>query len=531
MDMLKDWRPGDTITAGDLQRMVEAVRELEVRTPALPMPVYGGGRTPECDGAQEWPWQVYLAPTADGVKLRVVPGEVLVALEGVYDPQYIQIGVRSVYAKLSQDNTSVQDVESLSRRVIVYLEMRGEVTVEPMSEDLMPDDSIDGDDYEVTSISDVSLRVTVSPAQDALRLWPLAVYDPAHAQPLTQLQWGLLSACELRGVCGLDDQPVPPTDRGDAEAWGAAGHSDGMAVLAEVNAYGMVGETFEGALHACMDKDGAFEFYLGEKEQDDREDSPPGDSPGGGVLQPWTPDDDDDDDDDSGGGGGGGGGDNDAPEPTPRPPGVTRVKYGYVAGEGFASCDLMQVGDKLMWVLTLDPGYLCTACANLTCKGTVVYTAGGAASGVLAAIDMGLQGARATASGVICTGSTGLVFHGTNNVDTSCKQTTVTVTYKCSPAWEQARTWHLSPDELHEAGKYVLRDVGTTYSNPFIRANQWYRFRVDKEMFAKHAQQYFRAQLSQVQLSDTATSDSGDASVKGQLGGSMLSISVELTLS
>lgn len=532
VELLHDWKPGDTVQADELNALCEAVRQVEARLMSAQAGGTHGGVRVEGDGVVEMPWQVYAVQGGDGLELRVVPGEVLCGMYAVPPGEGggIQYGYRYGYMTLPETATKVETGGvDMTQRQTVWLELRGSVEVDELDASEIPDGYAmeeDGWRHDVTRLVEPALRVTMSPEPSSLRWWALAVWEPGHVQPLTQLQWGTLSALELRGLLDMEGRVVEPSDSPEAR-WGTKGHEQGMAAMCDISGTGMFGETFDGKLWACLDYEGAMEFYLGEREWVTQGG---GDDGGGGdgvvkvpvgddevviedkedMSNPWDepmPDDPAPDE----------------PDPKPRPGTPTNVKYGYVAGEGFASCELMIVDGEEKWVLELDAAYLASVCADLQARGNVTIKGSGSTPAWRAAIDMGLGGCSASATGCGLAGMAGLCFHGTNSVDTSKKTETVKVTYKCSPQWMQAKRWILSPKQLAEAGSYVSMEAGT-YKDAFVSARYWYRFRIDKAKFRKHAEAYFKSGMGKVQVSASAESSSGASMVHGTLGGSMLAL-------
>ena len=552
---LRDWQPGDVVTAVDMQALADTVAMLEADADTR-----GGAARGACrrvsDGPQGWPWQVVALHGAEGYELRVLPGKVLAGLRmtgsgaGLGDEE-----VAYTYLELpaTEGADVVQDYDATKDVATVYLELTGRVvrrylTCGDMVEaglmddphGLMTDaDKAEKTGHEVVTLEDAALRVTCAPVDDALRIWPLAVVTKAHAQPVTQLLWGDLSALECRGVARTDGKPVWPSDRSAAAAWGTTAHAAGMDAVAPVE-FSTAAESIEGTLHACMDEDGALEFYLGEygaggsggsageeeeetevpeeeepemgdpEEEDPEEDMPPPPGP----YTPPTP----------------------APSPAPSPVpggGITRVPYGYVAGEGFLSCELIKAADgQLYWELELDPDYLAKVCAGLSVPVTVTYKAGGTQQGTQAVVEMGLGECAASATGMLLRGTAQLVFHGTNNVDASKKSATVRVNYVASPVWQQVRKWYLSPKKVHKAGAYVRLEKANNGWQPggFVEARVWYRFSIKKAVFRKNALAYLQKEMAAIAVGGEAVSTSADSSVRAVLSGNMTAPVYEMTL-
>ncbi len=530
VELLHDWKQGDPVRADELNALCDAVRQVEERLMNAQSRCDHGGLRIEPEGEAEIPWQVYLVRQDGKRELHVVPGDVLVGLYAIppAPDEGIQYGSRYAYITLREGAEVVEGMTKWNERQVIYLELTGFVEVEVLDGTLLPDDvtmESAGWTHDVTQLREPTLRVTVEPADGALRVWPLAVWDPEHEQPLTQLQWGTLSALELRVLVDSSGQVVIPADSSGQEAWGGEGHEQDMAIMDEINAAGLVGETFTGKLYASIAADGAMELYLGSRDFVIEGGGDSGGDSGGRVhigvtdviiedegditTDPWDypPEPDEPEPDD--------------PDPQPLPGVPPPVRYGYVAGEGFESCELMMVNGEEMWVLTLNPTYLASICADLECKGTVTFNGSGSTGAWLAAIDMGLGSCSATATGSGVSGSAGLLFHGTNSVNTSKKTETITVTYKCSPQWVQNKRWFLSTKKLSDAGAYVIMEAGT-YDEGFVNARHWYRVRIDKAKFRKHAAAHYRIKMGKVQVSASGESTSGESSVSGELSGSMI---------
>lgn len=526
---LRDWQPGDIVTADDMQALADTVAMLEsAGTTGGAAP--GGSCRRVTDGPQGWPWQVVALHGEGQYELRVVPGKVLAGVrmtgfgaglgDEVLEYSYLELPAAEG-ADVVQDYDATKDVAT------VYLELTGRVVRRYLTwgdmgdagfvnnSGMMTDDErAEKTGHEVVRLEDAALRVTCAPVDDALRIWPLAVVTKEHKQAVTQLLWGDLSALECRGVADAGGELVWPGDRTQAAAWGEAEHAQGMAVVAPVE-FSTDVERIEGELYGCLDADGALEFYLGQYTEPGEIDDPPTDDP------PWEEEDEEEDgddtppgpfsppggDDDDGGGGGGG---------------ITRVRYGYVAGEGFLSCDLVRAGNgKLYWQLVLAPDYLSRICANLPCPATVTVQGDGVQVGVLSDVEMGLGTVTVTATGMILRGTVALEFGGLDGDDVSTKKVTRKVTYKGNPVWSQPRTWYLTPNKVHAAGRYVMLDKAANGYSPggFVEAQQWYRFRVDKAAFLRAARNEFKKALGAIPVQDSQVDTSYDSCVVGTLTG------------
>ncbi len=529
---LRDWQPGDIVTADDMQALADTVAMLESAGPTGGA-AGGGSCRRVTDGPQGWPWQVIAQPGKKGYDLYVVPGKVLagVRLTGLGDG----LGEEEVaYTCLELDPLSrgwppvADDYDATQPVATVYLELTGTVERRYLTVGDMLDAGIYDDPYgmmtdadkarktrhEVVTLKDAYLRVTCAPVDTALRIWPLAVVNKEHKQPVTQLQWGDLSALECRGVAvdAAGGDVLWPTPWENGAAWGTTAHAQGMACVTQIE-FSTDVERIEGELYGRLDADGSLEFYLGEYTEPGETDDPPPDDP------PWEEEDEEDDEDDTPPGpfyppgdddGGGGGG------------GITRVRYGYVAGEGFLSCDLVRAGNgKLYWQLVLDPDYLSRICANLPCPATVTVQGDGTQAAGSINIEMGLGEVSISATGMMLRGTAAFVFAGHDHDDVRTKRVTRKVTYKGSPVWSQPRTWYLTPNKVHQAGRYVILDKAANGYSPggFVEARQWYRFRVNKATFTRAARNEFKKALGAIKVQDSQVATSSDSSVVGTLTG------------
>lgn len=534
---LRDWQPGDVVTAADLQALADAVAMLEAAAP-------GGGAVAreagqcrvENDGPVGLPWQVYVAPAADGMQLQAVPGRVLCGY-GMRQITLNEMDSLPDFVTLAADAATVEDFEmpAAGEHVVVWLELTGRTVVRRLT----GDDATTGlpmDGYQHTELRDASLRLTCKPVDDALRVWPLAVFTPGYEQPVTQLLWGDLSALECRGLVDANGVPVWPARRSDAAAWGTDEHRTGMATLAPVD-FSTPRESVTGTASGCLDEDGALELYLGAWFDDSGEggNGNGGGGGGGGGGNEWTDPDEPGDEDP----------DDDVPPDGPYvpvgpdvppdgpTPSDTVVKYGYIAGEGFARCQLVRAGDgKLYWELELDGGYLAQVCAGIKAAATVTFHADGTQVGTHSAVEMGLGECRLTATGLGMTGTAGLEFGGLDGQDVSKKNSTLRLNYTAAPSWTQTRTWYLSPEKIHKAGDYVRLEEAKNGFQPFgfVKAMKWWRFSVNGAAFRAAAEGYFRAQLGKVSVSDSDVSTSYDSTVTGELTGSLISANFNIIL-
>ena len=544
---LRDWQPGDIVTADDMQALADTVAMLEADADTRGGAARGASRRIS-DGPQGWPWQVIALHGEDKYELRVVPGKVLAGTRMTGYGEALGEEVAYTYLELpaTEGADVVQDYDATKEVSTVYLELTGRVARRHLTKGELIEAGLIDDPYgmmteadkaqhsghEVVTLEDTTLRVTCAPVDTALRIWPLAVVNKTHTQPVTQLTWGDLSALECRGVARLDGKPVWPSDRSGAAAWGTTAHADGMDTVAAVE-FSTAVESIKGALKACMDEDGALEFYLGQYTTGGSGSDDTG-LDGSGDNEPWT---DDQEGDESGG-------DEPppgpyyppTPEPTPGPtpgPSVTKVRYGYIAGEGFLRCELIKASDdQLYWELELDPGFLASACAAMEAPVTVSYRAGGTQEGTKATVEMGLGACTASATGMLLRGTAQLVFHGTNEVDASKKIATAKANYTATPTWQQGAKWYLSPKHIHKAGAYVTLEKANNGWQPggFVEASAWYRFSIKKEAFRKNALACLKTELAAISVSGETVSTSADSSVRAVLSGTLTAPVYTMTL-
>lgn len=496
---LKDWKPGDRVTADDMNALVDAVMELEAR--AVPQgATQGGQRRPAAESPDAWPWQVYAVATEEGPELHAVPGAVLVGFTEADGAQFLELPA-DADGKVAGFSPADAD------EAVVYLALTGSVTCSE------PKDG-PAANYPMQSVTAAELRLvlTCTPPAGALRLWPLAVYTKGAKQPLTQLQWGELSALEVRGLADESGQPVLPASRADAAAWGDEGHRSGMATMCSGG-----GAT----LSACLDEDAAVEFYLGAYDDGSGGDDP---DPDPDPLpdepdpepDPWPVPDPQPE----------------PPDPDPDPDRPTRVRYGYVAGEGFLRCDLVRLQDgKLYWELVQDPDFLAQICRGLKAPAQVTYTANGSSAGTRATVEMGLGTTAAACTGQQMSSTAQLVFHGTNATDASKKVEVRKFVWTASPVWQQPQTWYLSPTQLAKAGRFVQMDKGKPTSPGFVQAQVWHRIRIDKAAFRAAAQAEWQRALSVTVLTGHETSVSADTRVTADLYGTALQMRFSMVLS
>ncbi len=517
---LRDWQPGDFVTAADLQALADSVAMLEAAAPGGGGAMRGGGVLRVSDGPVEMPWQVYTEVTQEGIRLRVIPGEVIV---GVRDADTSEVRTATL-----ADGANVVEDFTPGEACTVWLELTGTVSVTRVTTQGMAGDTYNAR-FQRARLENPALRVTCAPADDALRVWALAAYTPTHEQRVTQLTWGDLSVLECRGMIDEAGGVVWPQDRSAAASWTEEAHRTGMATMCGVDASHSA-ESITGTLSGCIDMDGAVEFFMGPSQEEEIDPDPvnpwPDDPP---VVEPPDPDEPDPDDpyepvhpDPPG---------PDDPEPEDVDP--IYVEFGYVAGEGFESCRLVNnaAGTNVSWKLVLDTAYLADVLSDIKAEGQVAFSAGGSSPGVWATVSMGLGDCLAAASGTSASGSAGLRFQGQVG-DASTKVASIRITYTASPRWSPAQTtWLLPADTLHEAGNYVIREPGNYAGNPFVEANHWYRFKINKSLLRIHAQDYFRSQLASISVSDSDSDTSSDSTVTATLSGTILNPIFSLTLS
>ena len=541
---MKDWQQGDVVTAADLQELTDAVSLLENMGRQLPQGSNAGaGVRRECDGPVEWPWQVLARPAAAGMELYVVPGRVLVGGNYEFTNTDGEVTGGFDYVSMAGNVVPVPGFDATQTEPqMVYLQLWGEVEVRqlqygecwpPAEDEEEAEFNTDLQGQQQVLLKNARLELACAPVASSLleqagllRVWPLAIYTPGHEQPVNQLQWGELSACECRGLVDSWGAVVWPAERGEAAGWGTDGHGSGMATLAEAD-FSTPRETITGPLLGCIDTDGAVEFYLGVHEAP----LPDGPEP---PVDPEEPTLEDEEEEDDGGGGdddGGGGGDGEGDEDLP-PDAKVAVQIGYEAGDGFSSCTLVRRAGGYFWKLELDPDFVRAAVQGLPVPATMTLAANGSQVGVKATVEMGLGSTAATAGGTAATGTAQLVFHGTNAVDASTKTRTHRFNYSVSLALEvPKRTWYLSPRQLSTAGSWVKLVRSNGASNFNVQAQEWWIWHVDRERFRQAGVNQMKIELAKRGLSDSDSSSSADSTVTGTLSGTALAIRAEATLS
>lgn len=540
---LKDWQQGDVVTAADLQELTDAVSLLEnMGSRGCQGSNAGTGVRRECDGPVEWPWQVLARPAAAGMELYVVPGRVMVGGNYEFTNTAGEVVGGFNYVTMAGNVVPVPGFDATQTEPqMVYLQLWGEIEVRqlqygecwpPAEDEETAEFNTELQGLQQALLKNARLELACVPVASSLleqagllRVWPLAIYTPGHEQPVNQLQWGDLSACECRGLVDSWGAVVWPAERGEAAAWGTDGHGSGMATLAEAD-FSTPRETITGPLMGCIDTDGAVEFYLGVHEA----------PPWPGPEPPVDPEDptleDLEDDDDGGGGGGGGDGDDGDDEEETGPDQKIAVKIGYEAGDGFRSCTLVRRAGGYFWKLVLDPDFVRAAVQGLPVPAQLTFAANGSQVGVKATVEMGLGSTAATAGGTAATGTAQLVFHGTNAVDASTKTRTHRFNYSVSLALEvPEKTWYLSPRTASSAGSWVKKTQSNGASNFNVRASEWWTWSVDSEKFRQAAVNQMKIELAKRTLSDSDSSTSADSTVTGTLSGTPLAIRAEATLS
>lgn len=525
---LRDWQPGDIVTADDMQALADTVAMLESAG-------HTGGAAPggRCrqvtDGPQGWPWQVIALHGEDKYELRVLPGKVLAGCRMTgHGAGLGEEEVAYTYLELpaTEGADVVQDYDATKDVATVYLELTGRVVRryltwgDMLAAGLMDDpygmmtdaEKAQKTGHEVVTLEGATLRVTCAPADTALRIWPLAVVSKAHAQPVTQLTWGDLSALECRGIARTDGKPVWPSDRTQAAAWGTTAHADGMDAVAPVE-FSTAVESIEGTLRACMDEDGALEFYLGEyKAQDDNSEL---DSEIPDDYDPETETTDDDYTPPSGG-------ESEDDEELPPEKNVV-VRYGYEAGEGFTSCTLVRKGGKLYWKLLLDSAGWNERLKNFKVPAQVTLKASGSqlAAGEVT-VGMGLKSTSVVA-GAHLQATAVLEFAGTDGDDVSWKSDTKQFAYQLEWPGKAVKkyVWYLSPSALSSAAGWVKMMPSNGMSVFNVTASQWYIFSIDFEKWGQYRVEALRKALAEVRLQASVTQTSEDTTITATLSGNL----------
>lgn len=529
---LRDWQPGDIVTADDMQALADTVAMLESAGPtggAAP----GGSCRRVTDGPQGWPWQVVALHGEDKYELRVVPGKVLAGIRTTgYGEGLGEEEVAYTYLELPaiEGADVVQDYDATKDAATVYLELTGRVARryltwgDMLAAGLMDDpygmitdaDKARKTGHEVVTLEDAALRVTCAPVDTALRIWPLAVVNKEHKQPVTQLQWGDLSALECRGVAVdvAGGDVLWPTPWENGAAWGTTAHAQGMICVTQIE-FSTDVERIEGELYGCLDTDGSLEFYLGEYNNKAQDDNSELDSEIPDDYDPETETTDDDYTPPSGG-------ESEDDEELP-PDESVLVRYGYEAGEGFTSCTLVRKGGKLYWKLLLDSADWNERLKNFKVPAQVTLKASGsqpAAGGVTVA--MGLKSTSVVA-GAHLQATAVLEFAGTDNDDVSWKSDTKGFAYQLEWPGKAVKkyVWYLSPSVLSSAAGWVKMMPSNGASVFNVTASQWYIFSIDFEKWEKYRVEALRKALAEVRLQASATQTREDTTITATLSGNL----------
>lgn len=193
---LRDWQPGDIVTAADMQALTDTVAMLEADADTR-----GGAARGACrrvsDGPQGWPWQVVALHGEDKYELRVLPGKVLAGCRMTgHGAGLGEEEVAYTYLELpaTEGADVVQDYDATKDVATVYLELTGRVVRryltwgDMLAAGLMDDpygmitdtEKAQKTGHEVVTLEDAALRVTCAPVDTALRIWPLAVVTKAE---------------------------------------------------------------------------------------------------------------------------------------------------------------------------------------------------------------------------------------------------------------------------------------------------------------------------------------------------------------
>lgn len=517
---LRDWAEGDVVSAADMQELAAAIMQLEGECAA------GGGMAP-CRGG------VYVEAPA----LDYMPWEVYMGADGkfYYEGGPLLVGWNAERGAIVQwfDGGAVEELTT-ARHGHFYLEVLGEVKL--VRQDGAGVELERGaEDWYAEGVRPEGLRVRVvystghNAPGDCVWQRVIAHCNKEWEEPLTQWRWGVMSLGE---VLGFEVNLGEDLGEEGRAAFGEEGHESGMGAVCAVDASSEAEGAVEGTLWGGMTAAGGVEFYLGPvkvapADDDDDNEGSTGDDDDDEMegeedeleseADMWQP----------------GGGSVIERVEKPEDGGVIRVRYGYVAGEGFASCDLIQVDGEYYWELVLDEHYLSELCNGLDVAATLEMTAEGSSPGIHGAVAMGWRKGmppEAWALGAQMQGTGTFEFAGLDNDDVSLHDVRFELKWKNDEAWVQARRWYLSADVLHEAGAFVARDYGTGYADPWIKASKWYRFRVKPAAFKAGARKYLRRQLGAVKVDDEVSSPSEDSEVLGVLSGTLLKPSASFIL-
>lgn len=493
-----DFREGDVLTAEALNGLVTALMQVDAVLPAVDAGGALGGRRNR-ERLKCKPWLCRLL----GGSIVVEPGPVM--LHNGFDDQYWP---ETVWVSFEQ-GANVLDAAAVDE-AFVWLHVDYDLAV--VERDV---DAVNNAELAVVYPQELSwcLELAKTPGEHT-RSWPLAFFCAADEQPLTQLRWGVLCACEVTGICDEAGEVMMPR-QAVSDLWGDAAE----CVLARAGLSNAAGDVLDAELRGWLDETGALELFLGPYDYDDddggagdMEDSAvepdewEGEDPDGG-WSPWVP---------------GEGGE---------PAQDVFVPNGYVAGAGIASCVLMK-NDRRQWAwrVALNTGAVASALGGLSSEAQVTYTAGGSQEGVYATVRMGL-GDCSLSGGASVSGSAGLVFEGTVG-DASKTTDTKTAQVTVNPQWQpEAQVWTIPASQVATGSAYIKVEPAGDEDGAGVRALRWYRISVDTARLKRDALSVMRQAMAARSLSGSDSSSSADSTVDAVLGGTLAAMTVDLTLS
>lgn len=209
--------------------------------------------------------------------------------------------------------------------------------------------------------------------------------------------------------------------------------------------------------------------------------------------------------------------------------GVIVVPHGYIAGEGFKSCELVKVDGVYYWKLTLDENYTSQLCQNLNVPAKLKMQTQGFSDGYIANVYIGWKRAgeyhscEVNSSELVASGV--FEFAGTDQDDVSLKLVTHNFEWNNDRKWIEERVWWLKADEVHSAGAFVdVQQLNRNEDLPWVQASQWYKFSVNRRRFKGNAKKFFRKKLKLATFADSAESWASDTVIVGNLSGNATSL-------
>lgn len=486
--ILPVFQSGDPLSAAHLNQLSAAVSDVEASLASALAGPSGHGRR-KVTGTKRKPWMCALVGTDSGAAIEVTPGPVLL---------YVPPGGAEPVVVTPELPTRRVDVNAALSPAYVWLHLDHEVT-----RAVVPVTDAAGAEYnraiEVDYPAEQQWFIEFAAAPGVHdKSWPLALYVADDAQPLTQLRWGLLSACEVTAVAAQEGVLTPRL----RERW------DDAETVAEPAWEGMSPDAMEASLRMALDESGGLTMFVNAFEPLPEDDPFEEDvEPDPWVVDPGTP----------------------PPEDGPVDEPV-RLSIGYLAGDGMASAEFFDVGGERFWRVLLDTEAVRAALAELRVPCEIQFSAGGSQQGVLAEVQMGL-GACVASSGSAIAGSAELRFQGTVG-DASKKTDEASPVAVISPAALPAREWRIPVNRMASSSQYIQVER-TDYddSGQNVRATWWYEIRVDLARLRRDAGRTAVSLAARRALSDRVEVVSQDSTVTAVLGGSLRYMTFSATLS